>query len=76
MKLENLDKAQSLAYDIARLKYLTLWQENPYRAEPQMEVVTSGGLKGIYVTLSEADAIIDRYRADLEKRAEEIGVEL
>lgn len=76
MKLENLNKAQTLSRDVERLRSLVQWRRNLDRGTAQMSMNTIDGVKSIEITFDEADAIIDRYEADLEKRASEIGVEL
>lgn len=75
MKIEDIDAVNDLARDLRNLQRFHDWQTS-FRYEPSVEIRSEGVSVFLTLTYAEIDAIISRYKSDLEKQAAELGVEL
>ena len=76
MKISDLGQARMLDDDLRTLARAEAWQLSVMRSEPTMELYANEGRVTLKLTLDEADAAIARYRSSLERRADNLGIQL
>lgn len=76
MKLENLKKATELQERVGLLMTMRDWQSEVMRRKAEVFFYTERGRVNFEIDWSEADALIERYAAEVDRDAYEIGVEL